>query len=231
MKKILIIFFFFFSFAASSQMTGSGISGDLTTQDRLMKYGILPDVEEKPADVQKLFAKQQWVSGTAYFNSGRDPISMPMIFDPHNDMLYYLQGSVIMEFVDTVAEFSLKVPRIRDTAIVIYKRFYPSIQTNTEHTFYQVLVNGPVQLLKCESKTISLFKEPDLPEEKKDANDALYFAFLPNERMVVLRMDNDEILKRMPEYAKQLKELLKHTKIKKEDRLIKLITELNQDIL
>jgi len=188
--------------------------------------------DEDGSDIQKKFIKQEWTQGTVKFKSGRPDMEVPVIFDVHSDMPYYLLGNSIMEFVDPVSEFSLLVPFKKDSLIMRYRRFYPAIQANTEQTFYQVLVEGKVQLLKCQSKTILLFKDADSPEEKKKEPSELYFAYMPGKTIVQVGFDAAKILNSMSEYEWAIKDILKKEKLKVKDegKLVDLFVMLNNQL-
>lgn len=159
-------------------------------------------------------------------------MQVPLIFDVYNNIPYYLQGNIIMEFVDTVAEFSLKLPFKKDSLTFKYRNHYPAIQSNSVETFYEVLVEGKIELLKCKAKSILLFKNPDIPEERRKEIQQLYFACIPGKKIVLLLLDADEIKKALPEYAESIGEILKKEKIKlkKESKLIELFVHLNNAV-
>ena len=110
-----------------------------------------------------------------------------------------------------------------------YRRFFPPIQANTEQTFYQVLVEGKIQLLKCKSKNIQLFKDTDKPEEKKKEPSELYFAYMPGKKIVQVGFDATQLMANMSEYEWAIKEIMKKEKLKLKDegKLVALFVLLN----
>lgn len=153
------------TFTLSAQTSSSGMNG---TQRRMEVYSWAERPEEVANyDLQKMFIEQQWMPGIVSFKSGRPAMSVPVILDLHNNTLYYLQGAVIMEFVDTVDQFLIRVPSKKDSILMKFKTRLPAIQANGPETIYEVLVDGNIKLLKCRAKSIHLFKDKTLPEEKE----------------------------------------------------------------
>jgi hypothetical protein len=95
-----------------------------------------------------------------------------------------------------------------------------------------VLVEGKIKLLKCRAKSILLFKDKDMPEEKRDAIHQLYFAELPDNKLVMIPMDADAIKEKLPEYSTTIGEILKkeHIRLKNENKLAELFVNLNNRI-
>jgi len=106
-----------------------------------------------------------------------------------------------------------------------FKCQLPAIQTNNSETFYEVLVDGDIKLLKCRAKSILLFKDKNLPEEIKQ----LYFAELPGNKLVMIPMDADGIKEKLPDYNTEITAILKkeHIKLKNENKLAELFVHLN----
>ncbi|HEU0110415.1 MAG TPA: hypothetical protein VFQ73_06030, partial [Flavisolibacter sp.] len=142
---------------------------------------------------------------------------------------YFLQHEQIMEFAEPVTEFSMKLLKKSDTVTVAYRNNYPAIDKNTQETFYEVLVDGNYQLLRCKAKTIHLYKDEEVPEEKRDYSKELFYALLPGNKMVQLKKDKEFVLKQMPGQAETIKTLAAEhkLKLKNEAQLVELFQLLN----
>lgn len=230
MKKIVLMILVAASFPAFGQTAGAG-PGSQTTS-RMQTYQWVSRPEDEDFDLQKKFIKQDWTVGTVKFRSGRPDMQVPLLFDVHNDKLFYLMGDLIMEFVDSVSQFSMNIPIKDDTLALFYKRFYPTIQANNSSTFYQVLVEGKITLLKCKSKSILLFKDPLTAEErKKDPPKQAYFAVLPDKRIVLIDLSSEKLLATIPEYSNEINNALKkEKKPKDEERMISFFVHLNNEV-
>ncbi|MEP7373554.1 MAG: hypothetical protein ABI675_09225 [Chitinophagaceae bacterium] len=185
---------------------------------------------EEDDDLQAKFIRQEWSPGIVQFKSTRPVMQVPVIFDAENNMLYYLENNTIMEFVDSISGFMMKVVKNNDSTFITFRNAYPSIQSNTGHTFYEVLVDGNIQLLKCRAKSIYRFKEPDILDKKKPVHKELLFAYLPGGKMTVVKKDIDVLVEKMPEYAQLIKEIEKkhNLKLKNEKKLCELFAYLNK---
>lgn len=186
------------------------------------------DPMENDDNIQAKFLRQEWSPGIVKFKSGRDIMHVPLIFDVDNNIVYYQQGSTIMEFQDSVSEFVMKVIHDHDSTFQLFRNGYPSLQSNTSATFYEVVVDGNIQLLKCRARSIFMFKDADL-DQRKGAKQ-LWFASLPGGKLVMIKKDVDNIVTQMPEYATQIKQIVDKNKLKlKSDKKLKeLFTRLNQ---
>ncbi|MCX8019375.1 MAG: hypothetical protein N2747_02640 [Chitinophagaceae bacterium] len=229
---ILLIAYLFTANLIRAQLVGADISSGQTVR-RLEVYSWMPRPEEDETDFQKKFILQEWTPAVVKFRSGRPDMHVPLIFDLHNNTPYFLQDSLIMEFTDSVSQIIMKPVIKEDTLHIVFRRFYPPIQANTGATFYQVLVDGKIQLLKCKAKTILLFKYPGLLEEKKKVPEQLYFAYLPDGRMIQIDTGVSALTEAMPEFSSQMKHIVEKLKIKPrdEERLIRFFIQLNNLLL
>lgn len=229
MKKIFIAAVLITGNQCWAQSLGSGVGNSQPPSRRMEVYSWATRPDEDETDLQKKFINQEWTNGNVKFRSGRPDMQVPLLFDVHNDMAYYLQDSLIMEFVDSVSELHFITRFNKDTVHMLFRRFYPAIQANTTATFYQVLLDAEIALLKCSSKSILLFKDPDIPEEKRKDPAFMYFAALPGNKIVPVVPDAELLMKKMPEYSNAISSIMKKEKIKPKDeaRLIQLFIHLN----
>ncbi|MBI5373259.1 MAG: hypothetical protein HZA79_14650 [Sphingobacteriales bacterium] len=215
-----------------AQATGSSLNSSHSQRHiEVYSWAGRPE-DEQEFDVQKLFLDQQWMPGVVKFSGGRPDMAVPLIFDVYENTLYYQQGKIIMEFVDTVSAFSLKVPHKGDSLTLKYRSRFPAFQANTPETFYQVLVDAKIQLLKCRAKSILLIRDKELPEEKRGGLKELYFAYLPGGKLQVVPLDADGIKASMPDYSGKIEGILKkeHIRLKNEEKLVKLFIHLNNEL-
>ena len=81
----------------------------------------------------------------------------------------------------------------------------------------------------CKAKTIHLYKDEEVPEEKRDYSKELFYALLPGNKMVQLKKDKEFVLKQMPEQAETINTLAAthKLKLKNEAQLVELFQLLN----
>ena len=76
---------------------------------------------EEDDDLQAKFIRQEWSPGIVQFKSTRPVMQVPVIFDAENNMLYYLQNNTIMEFVDSISGFMMKMVRNNDSTFITFR--------------------------------------------------------------------------------------------------------------
>lgn len=195
---------------------------------RPLAMGSLPPTEISD-DVQRLFIKQQWVPGTVVLKNNNNTLRFPLLFDVYSNQLYYQKAGLVMEFLEPVHQFTMRIMRKNDSVDLLYRRGYPVFQKNTDATYYEVLVDGPYQLLRCKAKTIYLVKE-EVPEEQRTYQKELLFAYLPDGKLVQVKKDKAHLLAQMPDAATTIEQIAaqQKLKLKNEEQLVRLFTLLNK---
>ena len=189
-----------------------------------------PPPNEMDDDIQGKFERQEWSPGIVKFKSSRPVMSVPVIFDADNNQLYYMERNTVMEFVDSVSEFMMKLVKNNDSTYLLFRNGYPPLQSNSAATYYEVMVDGNIQLLKCRAKTIYRFKEPEVLDQRKPQHKELHFAYLPGNKLIIVHKDMDYLIEHMPEFADRLKQVEKKykLKIKSEKKLRELFVRMNE---
>jgi hypothetical protein len=225
--RLIIIFSVIFCSALESN--GQVANEFQRSNSRMLAYKNLPG-DEKDETVQMNFINQTWRNGTVYFRNTPNKLDAPILFDVYSNQLYFLKDSLIMEFAQPVKEFFISVVKKEDTVNLHFRSGYPLIHRNTDNTFYEVLVDGKFQLLKCKAKTIALYKDKDVPEEDRDYAKELLYAFGPDGQIVLVKTDKDYILKALPAYAVAIEKICsdRKLKLKNESQLRDLFLALNQ---
>ena len=204
-------------------------SSDQYSGGRMMGNGAMPAVLENE-DLQTKFIKREWSNGTVSFLNQKPTRKLPLLFDIYNNTLYYLENETIMEFLDPVHEFNIGLIKKSDSVFLHYRSNYPAVNTNTASTFYEVIVDGNFQLLRCKAKTINLYKNMDQPEEKRNYNKEQLYIYTPEKELVLIEKDKKQILQALPAYAEKISGFIdaNKIKIKKEEGLIELVRALNE---
>src|SRR5688572_26299217 len=57
------------------------------------------------ADIQDQFLSRTWTPGRVKFKNGQMASGLSLLFDVHNNKLYFLQENVPMEFINPIEEF------------------------------------------------------------------------------------------------------------------------------
>lgn len=193
----------------------------------------LTSVNKAPNTIADETTRQKWLNlewtpGIVHFRNGVPAMKVPVLFDEFGEKLYYQQGSTTMEFNHPVASFNLLMIVKGDSGLVTYRNGYPPIHKNTTETFYQVVVDGKYQLLKCRAKTIGLYKE-DVPEDhRKEQIKEMTYALLPNGQIVEIKKDKDYLYS-LPEAGDKIRLVAeaKNLRLKNDKAIQELFESLN----
>ena len=180
------------------------------------------------ADVQNQFKNGQWTRGRVKFQNGQEMNNILLLFDVYQNKLYFKQGDVTMEFVHPVYEFEIGLVIAADTAGILYRAYYPSVNKNTGETFYEVVVDAGIQLLRCRAKNVNLYKD-DEPEQKRKTNREQWYMYVGG-KMVYIKKDKNHIMSALPEYAAQIDKIIKDEglNLSNSEHLIDLAVALNK---
>lgn len=177
------------------------------------------------------FLATDWSTGSVKFRNGKIAKEATLMFSVYNNRLYFKQGGEVFEFVDPVKEFTINYRKDDVSISPLYRNGYPAFAKNTTETFYEVLVDGKLQLLELQYKTIGKFRETySDPEKKRFEDKSVLYAFLPNNDMVrLINVDND-LIKAIPEQETAIKDIIKKQRLKLKNRedVVKLFQALNQ---
>jgi len=115
-------------------------------------------VEQSYTDVQgEPYLLSNWVDGEVEL-AGNKPISAKLKYDLVKDELLFQnpKDSSAMVFVNTVKGFSLGPFKIDESNLspLIFSSGYPAVEDQTPASFYQVIADGKVKLLKRYQKRI-----------------------------------------------------------------------------
>lgn len=225
MRKIITALpLLLFTALAWSQSSGGdvGFPGRLTGTTRAPGSPIDETVRAK-------FLSQEWSAGIVTFKNGAPVMKVPLIFDEFGEKLYYLQGNTTMEFNNPIASFQMLLVVKGDSTFVPFRNGFPPIHKNTGETFYQVMVDGKFQLLKCKAKTIGLYKAEVPEEQRKEDIKELMYALLPYGQIVIIKKDKD-YLYALPKYGDAIKNIAesKKLKLKNEKSIVELFEYLNE---
>ncbi len=175
------------------------------------------------------FLFSEWNWGAVRFRNGQYAKDLSLQFNVHRNKLYFQRNGQALEFVQPVAEFMMGQVINNDSVAVIYRSGFPVTDKTNEETFFELLADGKIQLLKYNSKQIRVFKGYNQPEKKAYEDLAEYYIFRTDGKMVKIRKDKESLLQALPEQSAKIEELIssKKIKLKSESGLAKLIYELN----
>lgn len=188
--------------------------------------------EKKPSDIQgSPFTTEDWSLGNVIFRNGKMAKDVPLLFSTYRNMLLFKQGAEMFEFADPVKEFTIREKKNDQEVIALYRSGFPSINSNRVETFYQVLADGPYQLLDYRTKTVKKFRPTYSEPEVKQFEDKSYlYAFVPRGQIIKLNRADKDLVKALPEQEAAIQKIIADQKLRVSDRedLIKLFQALNE---
>ncbi|MHA4846487.1 hypothetical protein ACX0G7_20085 [Flavitalea antarctica] len=179
------------------------------------------DIEGSP------FLNDEFASGRVVFNDGKMSNDVYLQFDLFNNRLLFKRDGMALEFVDSVRTFYLQHTE-NNTLGVVFRSNFPPIAGNTRATFYELLVDGKIALLKHRYKTIIGFREFNLASKRTYTEDSQLYAALPDNTIIRIKKDRNFLMKAMPEYADKIMKLTNDLRLKNEESLVTLFQELNK---
>lgn len=185
-------------------------------------------VTENEVDVQGQFERGDWTRGIVRFKNGLEANGVWLVFDVHNNKLYFKENGLILEFTNPIKEFFIGLIVGEDTTQAHYRCEYPAVNSNTTETFYEVVVDAPIQLLWCRAKSTQLYKDENAPEQRRSTEKDQWYVFAEG-KMVKIKRDKNEIAKALPAYADRINSIVKEKglRLKEPDDFIRLFALLN----
>jgi|SRR5215831_15322313 len=173
---------------------------------------------------------KDWSDGVIRFTSGRTVTQFKLKFDClKNQLLLQFDGSTFAA-ESKVREFVIYQKGGKNRDSIIFRKGYPAVDKATEETFYQVLFQGKVLLLKLISKNIIETKELVGGSVTRKLEEAESYYLLQNGSMIKLSLDKNELLQSLPEKSDQLSQYIasEQIRLRTADDLIKVIKKYNE---
>lgn len=157
---------------------------------------------------------REWSDGLVKFTSGRVVNQFKLRFDcVRNQLLLQFQGSAFAA-ESKVREFVIYTDKKRDS--LVFRKGYPAVHKGTENTYYHVLLDGKVQLVRLVSKNI--IEERELVSSTNTTRGHLEndekFYLVKDGMMIHLPAEKEDILKALPEKADALSEFINEKKLR-----------------
>ncbi len=131
-----------------------------------------------------------------------------------------------------VAEFGIS-DQNDSNKITIFRCGYPAINNNTTKTFYNVVVNNKIALLKHYDKRIMEATNSIGAFEKKFIDSESWYIYNSSENKIIqIKKNKNSLLAALPQYANKVQSIIeeKSLKLKTENEWIILFNELNNQI-
>ena len=154
--------------------------------------GNLYRVNENPDVAGSPFFLDEWVPGIIYLKDGYRAEKFKLKLDLYSNELLFLHEGKPLVVVNPVIEFVLNVPAGEQ---YLFRSGYFSVDDNTEATYYQVLQEGQVTLLKQSRKIIIIKNEYSQRSGVKEfTGSENYFIARPGKTPVKIKKDKASLV-------------------------------------
>lgn len=157
-----------------------------------------------------------WFPGTVNFADGKTANAI-LNYDIYGDELLFKTAtdSTIQAFVDPVKSFSAKDFKLEETdqTDVTFSSGFPAADGQTAKTFYQVVGDGNLKLLKLHKKKVLESKDFSSQITTKTLTGTNSYYLLANNQLTKIKPSQKTILAAMNDKADKVQEYLKTNKV------------------
>lgn len=163
---ILTSLLFALTLGSSFSTNAQGIQNLTDISGTVMKTNTYSEIKGSP------FLTENWAQGNVKFVNGRILTNIALKYDQVKDeLLFKGKDNEEYYFSDLISEFDISYAKTQgDVKQRFINGFTPS-KNLTEKSFYEVLVDGKVRLLKRSNKTITETKEYNAATSVKEINE------------------------------------------------------------
>ncbi len=196
----------------------------------------IEDITGKPFSEKNLseiqgspFLLPDWQWGAVKFRNGKFAKDINLRFNVFKNVLYFQRNDAMLEFVQPVQEFMLGYLKEGDSVALLFRNGYPAADRNTSDTYYEVLVEGKIQLLKQYQKNLITFKPYNQPEKQEFSDKERFFIFYSGQ-MLQVKKDKESISSALSAQVEKIRLWCEQNKsrLKTEKEIAALISYLNQ---
>lgn len=163
-----------------------------------------------------------WKKGWVKLLNGNTYSDLMLKYNVYEDALYFLgKDNQAMAFTNPVLEFKLDKE--------VFKSGYPALKNLTSRSYYLVLTEGKITLLKKSAKNVLEMKEFNSATSTKKIVDQKNYYLIADGQLRPIKMDKNAFLDVLTDQKENIEAYLKTNKIsfKSEEDLIRLITYYN----
>lgn len=171
-------------------------------------------------------------NGFVKLNDGRSAKDVPLRYNLYSHQVSYTENGVEMELDKSapVHEFGYTYSKDEQQKSVLFRTGYPSIGDNNGKTFYEVVVDRDIALLKFITKKI-LEERTTLGAMQKSIIDTetWYIYNATDKNMVEIKKNKNALMEALPQYAERIKSITdkKKLRLKSDEDWVILLTDLS----
>ncbi|WP_242920890.1 hypothetical protein [Pontibacter liquoris] len=165
------------------------------------------------------YLQDEWRKGTVKLANGETYPDVDLKYDQVQDIpLFRNKAGETLEIVQSVAGFTITY--LKDGALqeAVFRNGYPGIKGASRTSFYEVLAEGKVDLLKRTNKVIREEKAYNSATITKNILPVVTYYIAREEQLVNIKNDRKSILEALADKAPELDAYIKKNKLRlKED--------------
>jgi len=173
---------------------------------------------------------KDWSDGVIRFTSGRVLTQFKLKFNSYKNQLILEFSGSSFAAESKVREFVMYQKSGRNKDSMIFRKGYPQFEKATEETFYQVMFEGKITLLRLISKNISEQREVVGGNVTRRLEDAEQCFLFRNGKMTPLNYDKSELLDQLADKSAQLSAYIsaEQIRIRTAEDIVKVIRKYNE---
>ena len=157
---------------------------------------------------------KDWSDGVIRFTSGRSLNQFKLKFDcARNQLVLQFDGSSFAA-ESKVREFVMYPKSGKKKDSLIFRKGFPAIDKSSDNTYYQVLFEGKVILLRLFARDIIEEKQIVSTSNNKRMEEVERFYFLMDGAMSLLPQDRNDLLKLFPNHKDPLTQFVSERQLK-----------------
>ena len=155
---------------------------------------------------------ENWLPGTVDFANGKTAAAT-LNYNLYGDELLFKtpKDSIVQAFVDPVKSFSIKGITLEesDQTDMTFSSGFPAVDDQTAKTFYQVVGDGKIKLLRCYKKKVLESKDFASQIGTKTFINANSYYLFANNQMTKIKPSQKTILAALNDKADKIQEYVK----------------------
>ncbi|PKK38131.1 hypothetical protein BWI96_03375 [Siphonobacter sp. SORGH_AS_0500] len=205
MKKYALIFSCLITGTLSAQVNTNQFGTNQIEGSNQIAVGTYTEYENQP------YVSADWSKGILLAADGKRYMVQKLNYNAYNDRPEYQEQEKTFQ-----PRFEVKAFVLGDTITgAKYRKGFAAIDQQSPKSFYEVLVDRQVKLLKyTKANLLDVTSFNSATRQKKFDFNTMYYLVKPDQSIVRIKKDKKSILEALPEQAERIEEIAKERKSK-----------------
>lgn len=160
------------------------------------------------------YLTETWVKGDVAMKDGTVYKNVLLMYDQIADQLLFEgDNGDSLTFVKPVHEFNLPIINKGTTTGYNYRNGFPAIGSNTTNSFYEVINDDKVKILKRTKKTILSHKDYSSANQVSEVNSNTSYYILKNNTMSQIKPNSKTILEALSDKSAAVEKYIKENNL------------------